>query len=204
VDRRIRPSGTRPTPGRFATRVVTRGIDPHLQIHYKASKVKAYFKEQRALRVETTINDPGDFGVGRRLTGDNWRALQAIGEQTNARFLAALGEGAPTPPDQTTLTEVVLPSATDDGLQAPGLRFGDPRVMALFAVLASFAHLVGGLTNAGLCQLMGGCSTPPTPPARPPTTCAGCAARASSMADAWQQPGRLGRVPADVATATSG
>jgi hypothetical protein len=105
--------------------------------------------------VETTINDPGDFGVGRRLTGDNWRALQAIGEQTNARFLAALGEGAPTPPDQTTLTEVVLPSATDDGLQAPGLRFGDPRVMALFAVLASFAHLVGGLTNAGLCQLMG-------------------------------------------------
>jgi hypothetical protein len=74
VDRRIRPSGTRPTPGRFATRVVTRGIDPHLQIHYKASKVKASFKEQRALRVETTINDPGDFGVGRRLSGDNWRA----------------------------------------------------------------------------------------------------------------------------------
>ncbi len=32
VDRRIRSSGTRPTPGRFATRVVTRGIDPHLHL----------------------------------------------------------------------------------------------------------------------------------------------------------------------------
>jgi hypothetical protein len=154
VDRRIHTSGKRATPGRFATRVITRGIDPHLQIHYKASKVKAYFKEQRALRVETTINDPGDFGVGRRLSRDNWRALRAIGEQTNARFLAALGEDAPAPPDQTTLTEVVLPSTTHDGLQAPGLRFGDPRVMALLAALASFTHLVGGLTNAGLCQLM--------------------------------------------------
>lgn len=154
VDRRIRTSGKHPTPGRFATRVITRGIDPHLQIHYKASKVKAYFKEQRALRVETTINDPGDFGVGRRLSRDNWRALRGIGEQTNTRFLAALGEGAPQPPDQTTLTEVVLPSTTHDGLRASGLRFGDPRVMALLAALASFAHLVGGLTNAGLCQLM--------------------------------------------------
>lgn len=32
----------------------------------------------------------------------------------------------------------------------PGLRFGDPRVMALLAVLAGFAHLVAGFTNAEL------------------------------------------------------
>ena len=36
-----------------------------IQAHYKHSKVKQYFKEGRALRTETTINDPLDFGVGR-------------------------------------------------------------------------------------------------------------------------------------------
>jgi hypothetical protein len=151
VDRRI----TRQTPGRFQTTLVTRDVDPHLQIHYRSSKVKAYFKEQRALRVETTINDPRDFGVGRRLTSENWQALRQIGVATNARFLAALGEGAPPPPDATTLAAVVLPSERD-GLRAPGLRFGDPRVMALLAALAALCHVTGGLTNAGLCRLMAG------------------------------------------------
>jgi hypothetical protein len=51
------------------------------------------------------------------------------------------------------LQAVVLPSEVD-GLRAPGLRFGDPRVMALFAAMASLSHVVGGLTNAGLCRLM--------------------------------------------------
>jgi hypothetical protein len=159
VNRRVVTRGPFKTPGRFATRVITPDVDPHLQVHYKASKVKAYFKEQRALRVETTINDPGDFGVRRRLTTDNWRALRTAGVQTNARFLAALGEGEPPPPDATTLAEVVLPS-THDGLRAPGLRFGDPRVMALLASIASFSHVPGGLTNPGLCRLMTGLYRP--------------------------------------------
>jgi hypothetical protein len=151
VDRRINAC----TPGRFGTRLITPDVDPHLQIHYKASKVKASLKEHRALRVETTINDPRDFGVGRRLTSENWWALRRIGVATNARFLAAIGEGAPPPPDATTLETVVLPSERD-GLRAPGLRFGDPRVMALLAALAALCHVTGGLTNAGLCRLMTG------------------------------------------------
>jgi hypothetical protein len=154
VNRKIYARGKHRTPGRFETRVITRDVDPQLQIHYRSSKVKAYFKEQRALRVETTINDPRDFGVGRRLNAENWKALRAIGAATNARFLAALGEGEAPPPDATTLERVVLPSCDDDGLRAPGLRLGDPRVMALLAALASFCHVTGGLTNAGLCRLM--------------------------------------------------
>lgn len=160
VNRRVYSRGPRPTPGRFETRVITRDVDPQIQVRYRASKVKAYFKEQRALRVETTINDPGDFGVGRRLTADNWHALRRIGADTNRRFLAALGEGEQRPPDATTLQRVVLPSTTIDGLRAPGLRFGDPRVMALLASIACFAHVVGGLTNAGLRQLMTGLFDP--------------------------------------------
>jgi hypothetical protein len=150
VDRRI----TSRTPGRFATEVITKGVDPTLQIHYKSSKVKAYFKESRALRVETTINNPRDFDVRKTLCAENWRALRRVGAEINARFLEGLGESAPPPPDVTALEEVVLPSTDDDGLRAAGLRFGDPRVMALLATVAAFAHIVGGLTNAGLSALV--------------------------------------------------
>jgi len=142
------------TPGRFSTEVITKGVDPTIQIHYKSSKVKAYFKESRALRVETTINNPRDFDVRKTLCAKNWRMLRRIGAEVNARFLASLGEGAPPPPDVTALEEVVLPSIDADGLRAPGLRFGDPRVMALLASLAAFTHVVGGLSNARLCELM--------------------------------------------------
>jgi hypothetical protein len=121
---------------------------------YKASKVKAYFKEQRALRVETTVNNPDDFGIRRRLTTDNWQNLRDTGQQVNARFLAAVGEDQPPPPDAATLTQVVLPSLSTDGQPAPGLRFGDPRVMALLAAVAAFTHAVAGLTNHSLVQLL--------------------------------------------------
>jgi hypothetical protein len=151
VDRRINAR----TPGRFSTQLITKGVDPTLQIHYKSSKVKAYFKESRALRVETTINNPRDFDVRKTLCAENWRALRRIGAEVNARFLAALGEGAPPPPDVTALEAVVLPSIDADGLRAPGLRFGDPRVMAVLAALAAFSHVVGGLTNPGLSRLVG-------------------------------------------------
>ncbi|HYB26363.1 MAG TPA: hypothetical protein VEF89_07110, partial [Solirubrobacteraceae bacterium] len=42
-----------------------------IQIHYRASKVKQYFKEGRALRTETTINDTRDFGIGRIVNETN-------------------------------------------------------------------------------------------------------------------------------------
>lgn len=39
------------------------------------------------------------------------------------------------------------PSETSDGLSAPGLRFGDPRVMALLGALVGHGHLIAGFTN---------------------------------------------------------
>jgi hypothetical protein len=149
-NRQVRTRGPHPTPGRFTTEVITHNVDPHIQIRYRTSKVKAYFKEQRALRVETTINDPYDFGIGRRLAPDNWAALRRTGIDTNTRFLTAVGHGQPEPPDATTLQQVVLPSTTPDGLRAPGMRFGDPRVMALLASISAFTHVLGGITNAAL------------------------------------------------------
>jgi hypothetical protein len=149
VNRRVVNRGRSKTPGRFATEVITRDVAPQLQIHYKSSKAKAYLKEGRALRVETTVNNATDFALHKTLTADNWRALRQVGADTNARFLAALGEGQPGLPDPATLETVVLPT-THDGQRAPGLRFGEPRTMALLGSIAAFAHVIGGLTNKSL------------------------------------------------------
>ena len=62
-----------------------RGVEPAIQVHYRASKVKQYFKEGRALRTETTVNDTRDFGIGKRL--HNLPALADIGFQANRRLL---------------------------------------------------------------------------------------------------------------------
>ena len=95
-DRRV----TKRTPGRFRTRVLTEGVTPSLHIDYKRSRIKQYHKEGRALRTETTINDPRDFGIGKRLS--NLPALRRIGFQANRRLLdvqrisqdCAIGEDA--------------------------------------------------------------------------------------------------------------
>ena len=109
----------------------------------------------RALRTETTVNDTRDFGIGRRLTEANWEALVSIGHQVNQRFLDHQLEACQCAPDATTLQRVVLPSI-EDGLSAPGLRFGEPRTMALLACLCSFQHLFAGLTNRTLRELIAG------------------------------------------------
>jgi hypothetical protein len=40
------------------------------------------------------------------------------------------------------------------GQRAPGLRFGDTQVMAMFSSIAAFAHVIGGLTNKVLREHM--------------------------------------------------
>jgi hypothetical protein len=141
------------TPGRFATRVITRGVDPSIQIHYRSSKQKQYFKESKALRTETTINDTHDFGVGRLVTDENFQALKAAALAANAALVELERSGETCAPDADTLERVVLPSV-ENGSAAPGLRFGDPRVVALLASLVSFTHVVSGFTNASLRTLV--------------------------------------------------
>jgi hypothetical protein len=49
-----------------------------------------------------------------------------------------------------SVQRLVQPTVTDDGQRAPGLRFGDTRVMALMAALILFVHLPSGLTHRAL------------------------------------------------------
>ena len=136
------------TPGRFRTRVIEEGVLPSLHIEYKKSHVKQYFKENRALRTETTINDPKDFGVKKGLA--NLPYLQKIGCEINRRLLDVQRISHDCHLSQQSVERVVQPTVTQDGQRAPGLRFGQPRVMALLAALTLFVHTTHGFTHRTL------------------------------------------------------
>ena len=147
--RKILPS----TPGVFATRVVTRGVDVTVNVGYKHSRTKEYFKEGRALRIETVVNDPTDLGVLRRLV--HLPELQAKARDVNRRLLDHEHVGQGCVLASPAFERIARPSLVD-GRRAPALRFGDPRVQALAGALAITAHLIGGFTNRSLRPLVAG------------------------------------------------
>jgi len=51
-----------------------------------------------------------------------------------------------------SIQRVVQPAVTEDGKKAPGLKFGQPRVMALLLALTMFQHLIDGFRNRDLRQ----------------------------------------------------
>jgi hypothetical protein len=140
------------TPGRFRTRVINPGVDPTLCCYYKSSRLKQYFKEGRALRTETVICDTGDFDIGRRVCAQNWNALRAVGQSANRGLCDAEASDAQPAPDVATFGQVTRPSTTNDGLYAPGLRFGEQRVMAILAALVGFCYVMRGFTNAQMVE----------------------------------------------------
>jgi len=102
------------------------------------------------------MNCESRVGIGRLVTDENWNALIDIGHQINERLIAHQLDACACAPDATLLERVVLPSTTNDGLPAPGLRFGEPRTMALLACLCAYQHLFTGLTNRSLRELIAG------------------------------------------------
>jgi hypothetical protein len=143
---RIKRSTPPPAYG-YRTRVITDGVAPSLHVEYKHSHVKQYFKEQRALRTETTINNPDDFYVNKGL--ENLSHLGDLGRQTNRKLLEVERVS-----HQCVLTQDALDrlqcSTCEAGQRAPALRFGDPRVMALLQALTAFTHLPRGFRNRDL------------------------------------------------------
>jgi hypothetical protein len=138
---------TRRTPGHFRTRVLTEGVTPSLHIDYKRCRIKQYHKEGRALRTETTINDPRDFRLGKRLS--NLPALRQAGFQANRRLLdvqqisqdCAIGDEAFRQLNEPVVVE---------NQRASALRFADDLVQALLSALLVFRLLPRGFTNREL------------------------------------------------------
>ena len=148
-ERRIVRKGPSATPGRFRTRVITEGVYPSLHVDYKATRIKQYHKEGRALRTETTINNTNDFDIGKRL--HNLPALREVGFKANRRLLdvqrishdCSLGEDA--------FHAIQRPRVVANQ-RASALRFEDERVQALFHAIVLFRLLPNGFANADLRQ----------------------------------------------------
>jgi len=142
-DRRV----TKRTPGRFRTRVLTNGVTPSLHVDYKSTGIKQYHKEGRALRTETTINNPRDFGIGKRL--ENLPALREIGFQANRRLLHVQCTSHDCTIGEDAFRQVNEPVVVN-GQRASALRFADRMVQALFSALLVFRLLPRGFSNREL------------------------------------------------------
>src|ERR1700682_429288 len=141
---------TKKTPGEFRTRVIQDGVRPSLHIQYKNFDLKQYFKEGRGCRTEGTFRNPNDFGVNKGLA--NLPYLQKIGRQINRRLLEVERISHNSGLSGDSIQRVVQPAVTEDGKEAPGLKFGQPRVMALLLALTLFHHLIDGFRNHDLRQ----------------------------------------------------
>ena len=161
--RHIVRKGPRATPGRFRTRVITEGVYPSLHVDYKHTRIKQYFKEERALRTETTINDTRDFEIGKRL--HNLPALREVGFKANRRLLdvqrishdCAIGEDA--------FHDLQRPCVVRDQ-RAAALRFEDPRVLALLHAIVLFRMLPNGFSNRDLRERVAPLRGADVPPGR--------------------------------------
>lgn len=140
--------------GRCRTRIINEGVIPSLHIYYKNTHSKQYHKAAKraaGLRTETTINNAYDFGIGRRLC--NLPALRQIGFEANRRILEVEKLSHDCGIGQQSFQQLQQP-ANIEGQRASALRFGDPRVQALFAVLVIFSLQPQGFRNKDLRPLL--------------------------------------------------
>jgi hypothetical protein len=136
--------------GRCRTRIITEGVVPSLHIYYKSTHSKQYHKaaKRRAgLRTETTVNNTYDLGIGRRLC--NLPALRQIGFEANRRILEVEKLSHDCGIGQQSFLQLQQP-ADIEGQHVSALRFGDPRVQALFALLVIFSLQPQGFRNKDL------------------------------------------------------
>jgi hypothetical protein len=116
-------------------------------VDYKATRIKQYHKEGRALRTETTINNTRDFKIGKRL--HNLPALREVGFRANRRLLDVQRISHDCSIGEIGFHAIQRPRVIDQQ-RASALRFQDERVQALLHALVLFRLLPDGFSNADL------------------------------------------------------
>ena len=135
------------TPSDFRTRVMMRDVIPSFKVVYKNSSIKQYFKEGRALRTETTINNTRDFYVGRLLR--NLPKLREIGFRANRQLLRVERLRYDPMTGQAEFERMMRPMEVNE-CRVSGFTFGDPLVLALMMCLLVYRFQMNGLTNQEL------------------------------------------------------
>ena len=150
--RAIRTRGKNRTPGTFRTQVITNGTCPYLYLFYKKTQVKQYLKAGRAIRTETTLNQPRDLGIGKELT--NLAAMAKAGYAANRRLLDAERISHDPAAGTAALEALTSPVISSTCTRVPGMRFPDPRVQALLAACCALALRPAGFTSRDLRLLL--------------------------------------------------
>ena len=150
--RTIRQRGKFRTPGTFRTQVITTGTCPYLYLSCKKTHVGQYLKEGRALRTETTFNQPRDLGIGKELT--NLAAMAKAGYAANRRLLDAECISHDPAAGTAALETLTNPVISTTCTRVPGMRFPDPRVQALLAACCALALRPAGFTSRDLRHLL--------------------------------------------------
>jgi hypothetical protein len=136
-DRRI----SRRTPGSFRTRVLTVGVEPTGRLRRRPQSTV----HSRQMPV------PVDYRLwtvdARRRRADH---LRRIGRNANRRLLTVERLSHNCTIGSGTFERIVLPATDENGQPHPGLRFGEPRVMALLAALCLNLHLPNRFSNRTL------------------------------------------------------
>ena len=146
--RRIHTGRKRNTQTRCRTRVISTDVIPSIHIEYKSATIKQSHKQGRAIRTETTITNPEDFFLGKRLS--NLPALRQVGFQANRRLLDVQRISHDPADGAHILAAINDPVITDIGTRIAGLRITETRVQALLAALCLFRLLPDGFTSADL------------------------------------------------------
>jgi len=150
--RTIRQRGKFRTPGTFRTQVITTGTCPYLYLSCKKTHVGQYLKEGRALRTETTFNQPRDLGIGKELT--NLAAMAKAGYTASRRLLDAECISHDPAAGTAALETLTNPVISTTCTRVPGMRFPDPRVRALLAACCALALRPAGFTSRDLRHLL--------------------------------------------------
>src|SRR5262249_14367104 len=143
--RQIHTGRRRRTKASCRTRLVSTDVIPSLHVDYKHCTITQYFKEGRAIRTETTINDPTDFFLRKRL--NNLPALRQVGFDANHRLLDVQRISHDPATRAQALAAVTSPVTTPPGTRVARLPLHSPRTQALLAALCTFVLLPNGFTN---------------------------------------------------------
>ena len=189
--RTIRQRGKFRTPGTFRTQVITNGTCPYLYLFYKKTQVKQYLKEGRALRTETTVNQPRDLGIGKELT--NLAAMAKAGYTATGASPAPNASATTQPPEPppwrcSPARSSAPPAPASLACASPtpaSRRSSRPAARSRCGLPASPAATCGTFSPPSWEKIPGTC-----PAARSATTCAGSATARSSNASRTAAPTR--------------
>jgi len=158
--------------GNFQGTITSDFKDRHEGIRIKHSvntnSVKAYNKAGNLLRIETTMNDPGQFTVFRTAEGDRdgkarWRPLRRgvadiyrraqVSQASNERYLDALASVDTSTPLGELIRDICRPTIYKDR-PVRGLRPWSEPDLALFDAINRGEFCVNGFRNRDLQQLL--------------------------------------------------